>query len=222
MSCMLTGVHAVIRFGNFIHPTLTMGGKKITARYVSNNTAMHTSHQWHKRLHYPLVFSSLLTNCKPDDVWESWVEAGHTVYPMKHAHGLILLCFVVVLLIVCWPIKFDGLVQDCSNSSALALELLQSCTKQELVINETVLHLFTHRLPAAPLHTSTPCCTSSHIDSLLHSCTCYVYIDSTDDIIIDCIMHCGTLQLLCGLWKVISNSVDIDFFMVIFMVWLAV
>ena len=25
--------------------------------------------------------------------------------------------------------KFDGLVQDCSNSSALAMELLQSCTK---------------------------------------------------------------------------------------------
>ena len=31
-----------------------------------------------------------------------------------------------------WPIpinKIDGLVQDCSNSSALAMELLQSCTK---------------------------------------------------------------------------------------------
>ena len=26
-------------------------------------------------------------------------------------------------------IKFDDLVQDCSNSSALAMELLQSCTK---------------------------------------------------------------------------------------------
>ena len=25
--------------------------------------------------------------------------------------------------------KFDGLMQDCSNSSALAMELLQFCTK---------------------------------------------------------------------------------------------
>ena len=25
--------------------------------------------------------------------------------------------------------QFNGLVQDCSNSSALAMELLQSCTK---------------------------------------------------------------------------------------------
>ena len=28
--------------------------------------------------------------------------------------------------------KFDGLAQDCSNSSALALELLQSCTKPSI------------------------------------------------------------------------------------------
>ena len=27
---------------------------------------------------------------------------------------------------------FDGLVQDCSNSSALAMELLQSCTKPSI------------------------------------------------------------------------------------------
>ena len=26
-------------------------------------------------------------------------------------------------------LNIDGLVQDCSNSSALAMELLQSCTK---------------------------------------------------------------------------------------------
>ena len=28
-----------------------------------------------------------------------------------------------------WKLYIDGLVQDCSNSSALAMELLQSCTK---------------------------------------------------------------------------------------------
>ena len=27
------------------------------------------------------------------------------------------------------PVQIDSLVQDCSNSSALAMELLQSCTK---------------------------------------------------------------------------------------------
>ena len=27
----------------------------------------------------------------------------------------------------------DGLVQDCSNSSALAMELLQSCTKPSML-----------------------------------------------------------------------------------------
>ena len=30
--------------------------------------------------------------------------------------------------------NIDGLVQDCSNSSALAMELLQSCTKPSYVI----------------------------------------------------------------------------------------
>ena len=29
---------------------------------------------------------------------------------------------------------FDGLVQDCSNSSALAMELLQSCTKPSILL----------------------------------------------------------------------------------------
>ena len=30
----------------------------------------------------------------------------------------------------------DGLVQDCSNSSALAVELLQSCTKPSICISQ--------------------------------------------------------------------------------------
>ena len=32
-------------------------------------------------------------------------------------------------------LHIDGLVQDCSNSSALALELLQSCTKPSIYKN---------------------------------------------------------------------------------------
>ena len=39
-------------------------------------------------------------------------------------------------------VYIDGLVQDCSNSSALAMELLQSCTKPSIwnlfVLHETV------------------------------------------------------------------------------------
>ena len=35
----------------------------------------------------------------------------------------------VIVPMHCTKPKFDGLVQDCSNSSALAMELLQSCTK---------------------------------------------------------------------------------------------
>ena len=37
-------------------------------------------------------------------------------------------------------LHFDGLVQDCNNSNALAMELLQSCTKPSFVFN--VLSLF--------------------------------------------------------------------------------
>ena len=57
---------------------------------------------------------------------------------------MIMVCFVFYLLLMTlivrlmtelltdvthWIIYIDGLMQDCSNSSALALELLQSCTK---------------------------------------------------------------------------------------------
>ena len=54
---------------------------------------------------------------------------------------LYLLCFIVEYIIsgealnfvcqstICLIFHFDGLVQDCSNSSLLAMELLQSYTK---------------------------------------------------------------------------------------------
>ena len=44
-------------------------------------------------------------------------QAHPTVYAIKYAH-----CFGYI----------DGLVQDYSNSSALAMELLQSCTKPSI------------------------------------------------------------------------------------------
>ena len=49
-------------------------------------------------------------------------------------HTLILFCFALV--IYTWGWKYmghlDGLVQDCSNQSALAMELLQSCNKPSM------------------------------------------------------------------------------------------
>ena len=39
---------------------------------------------------------------------------------------------------------FDGLVQDCSNSSALAMELLQSCTKPSTYQSTSFL-VFNHK-----------------------------------------------------------------------------
>ena len=83
-------------------------------------------------------------------------EGQSAVYPMKYAHGFVVLYlnFVAFLEKVLddinpnssgllpWysddcpsasevtqrDMNIDGLVQDCSNSSALAMELLQSCT----------------------------------------------------------------------------------------------
>ena len=52
----------------------------------------------------------------------------------------------------------DGLVQDCSNSSALALELLQSCTKPSMYtyIYCTVKHL---EVTEKNVHLCVPGCT---------------------------------------------------------------
>ena len=44
------------------------------------------------------------------------------VCPIKHVHGCVMRCFVV-----------DGLAQVCSNSSALAMELLQTCAKPSIL-----------------------------------------------------------------------------------------
>ena len=37
--------------------------------------------------------------------------------------------------------QVDGLVQDCSNSSALAMELLQSCTKPLKCVTYAVIYI---------------------------------------------------------------------------------
>ena len=50
------------------------------------------------------------------------------VFPLKGKQ-------VIVLHEKWWKLQiyyFDGLGQDCSNSSALAMELLQSCTKSSI------------------------------------------------------------------------------------------
>ena len=49
----------------------------------------------------------------------------------------------------------DGLVQDCSNSSALAMELLQSCTKQVICITCNVIKNKNRKLCLYQLNPST-------------------------------------------------------------------
>ena len=44
----------------------------------------------------------------------------------------------------------DGLVQDCSNSSALATELLQSCTKPSIYTSPKTQNLFFLHISAMP------------------------------------------------------------------------
>ena len=59
----------------------------------------------------------------------------HSVYPTKYSHCFCALRFGLVLMKVrygfIWYI--NGLVQDCSISSALAMEIQQSCTKPSIV-----------------------------------------------------------------------------------------
>ena len=70
--------------------------------------------------HYPesviVVSPSLMTG----DTNVDWISAHCTLHPVLHCVSL--------------DQYIDGLVQDCSNSSALALELLQSCTKPSACI----------------------------------------------------------------------------------------
>ena len=62
----------------------------------------------------------------------------------------------------------DGLVQDCSNSSALAMELLQSCAKTSF--NDTMYHTITKTLylsisPGIPLKAGSPSLATSSSSS---------------------------------------------------------
>ena len=42
------------------------------------------------------------------------------------------LCFIVVSQVMVYFAHIEGLTQDCSNSSALAMELLQFCAKPSI------------------------------------------------------------------------------------------
>ena len=44
-------------------------------------------------------------------------------------YGVVGFCFVILIVIH----DIDGLMQDCGNSSAFAMELLQSCTKPSIL-----------------------------------------------------------------------------------------
>ena len=59
---------------------------------------------------------------------------------------------------------FDGLVQDCSNSIANALELLQFCTKPSIWYSHSVFHMWLqekHDLEPLPLRWLCCCCLST-------------------------------------------------------------
>ena len=45
-------------------------------------------------------------------------------------------------------VYIDGLVQDCSNSNALAMELLQSCTKPSMYLLSVSAYAFREDIPA--------------------------------------------------------------------------
>ena len=70
-------------------------------------------------------------------------------------------------------VHIDGLVQDCTNSIANALELLQSCTKPSTwYVNSTVVHCFVVVILPFIGHT---CHSLTHIDILKGSAEILVY-----------------------------------------------
>ena len=60
-------------------------------------------------------------------------------------------------------IYIDGLVQDCSNSSALAMELLQPCTKQSIYASTKHKH---HSLHMHRSYTIIPCLINNNLSAL--------------------------------------------------------
>ena len=74
------------------------------------------------------------------------------VFHWPNFHALNSVIFLPSNLVILFTIKaavtlhlknnyIDGLVQDCSNSSALAMELLQSCTKSSIYLISICLFL---------------------------------------------------------------------------------
>ena len=98
----------------------------------------------------------------------------------------------------------DSLVQDCSNSSALAMELLQSCTKPSIHYSISYMIWWAHMWRSKRQF--------SHIDIMPHL-VCFRSDDDTTD--------CATLMVASQLtslgscdtctWKMIMNLLDIDF-----------
>ena len=67
------------------------------------------------------------------------VTAGDEI-PQKFRHHF-LQFFTWLVVTIKLSIQINGLVQDCSNSSALALELLQSCTKPSMIVTDHLVSL---------------------------------------------------------------------------------
>ena len=62
-----------------------------------------------------------------------WLNCSIKLALLTQVKGKELYCLYFIWLVDC-DLYIDGLVQDCSNSSALAVELLQPCTKTSIYI----------------------------------------------------------------------------------------
>ena len=90
----------------------------------------------------------------------SWCSAHSQCYEIRRLTHLPLIVSTLVHVMSCcliasepvftyqsWgpaAVHFDGLVQDCSNSSALAMELLQSCTKPSIYLRAMLQGMFVY------------------------------------------------------------------------------
>ena len=93
----------------------------------------------------PLCYETLVVN------WQNWLftlfHQSRSVLspnPIRSTLFLTLCCFCRWFIYVMCYYHFEGLLQDCSNSSALALELLQSCTEPSIWYNW---YVFNNSLP---------------------------------------------------------------------------
>ena len=101
-----------------------------TWRYGDNNTACHDNKVFSKMVFRHIIqFVPVITQVSCKMVLKHVIQFGHVI--TQSIFSKVLLGVSVVNSKS--NLHFDGLVQDCSNCSALAMELLQSCTKPSIL-----------------------------------------------------------------------------------------